>query len=54
MFTVRRLVDEYRMGDQVFLYIGKKDLYFFVADGKRIRQNDPQFDACISLAGSIS
>jgi sn-glycerol 3-phosphate transport system ATP-binding protein len=54
MFTVRQLADEFRMGDEVFLHIGKEHLYFFAADGRRIRQNDPQFDACISLAGGIS
>jgi sn-glycerol 3-phosphate transport system ATP-binding protein len=54
MFTVRQLVDEFRMGDRIFLHIEKKYLYFFDEDGKRIRQNDPQFDTCISLVGSIS
>jgi sn-glycerol 3-phosphate transport system ATP-binding protein len=54
MLTVRRLADEFRMGDKVFLHIEKKHLYFFGKDGKRIRQDDPQFGTYISLAGSIS
>jgi sn-glycerol 3-phosphate transport system ATP-binding protein len=54
MFTVRQLSDEFRMGDEVFLHVGKDYLYFFGADGKRIRQKDTQFDTCISLLGSIS
>jgi sn-glycerol 3-phosphate transport system ATP-binding protein len=51
MFTVRRFSDEFRIGDEVYLHVGKEHLYFFAADGKRIRQADPQFDACISLLG---
>jgi sn-glycerol 3-phosphate transport system ATP-binding protein len=54
MFTVRQLVDEFRMGDKVFLHIEKEYLYFFGADGKRIRQKDSQFDICVSLLGSFS
>jgi sn-glycerol 3-phosphate transport system ATP-binding protein len=53
MFTVRQLIDEFRMGDKVFLHIEKNHLYFFDADGKRIRQNDPRFNTCISSLESI-
>jgi sn-glycerol 3-phosphate transport system ATP-binding protein len=54
MFTVRQLIDEFHMGDEVFLHIEKNHLYFFDMDNKRIRQNDPRFNTCISSLESVS
>jgi sn-glycerol 3-phosphate transport system ATP-binding protein len=54
LFTVRQLVDKFRMGDEVFLHIEEKHLYFFDKNDKRIQQDEPQFNTCIASARNIS
>jgi sn-glycerol 3-phosphate transport system ATP-binding protein len=53
LITVRQLVDEYRAGDKVSLFIEKEHLYFFDGNEKRIREGDSLFADCMHKAGSF-
>jgi sn-glycerol 3-phosphate transport system ATP-binding protein len=49
VYTLRQLVDEFRMNDRVFCFINREHLYFFDGEGKRIRKDNPRFEECLTL-----
>ena len=50
MITVRQLVDEFKMDENVFCSVNPEHLYFFDIDGKRIYADNPEYSACLRMA----
>jgi sn-glycerol 3-phosphate transport system ATP-binding protein len=49
MYTLRQLVDEFKMNDHVFCFIDREHLYFFDERDNRIREDHPRFEECLKM-----
>ena len=54
MFIARQLVDEFKMAERVFCTIDLGYLYFFDAEGKRIRNDNPKYADCHEQAEHLA